>query len=92
MTKGTTGTGFKYSFDEKLLQSMRFLDLLVATEKRGFEGVAALSNLTEMMLGKDKEKLYEHLEKLSDDNIATLAAVRKELVDMINGVGAEGKN
>ena len=90
MRKGKTRTGFECEFDERILDDMRFLDLLadlVGDELTEIEAVVKTSNLVSMLLGKDNKKaLYDHIAKLHDGYVPS-TVVMEETFDIMKADG-----
>ena len=59
MVKGKLDSGFPFELDEEMLDDMRFIELLNATQ----EDPVKVVDLANFALGKEqKERLYKHLE------------------------------
>lgn len=87
MMKGKTSSGFEYEIDEKALDDMRILDMVVAISNGD---LTQLSPLMTKVLGNDqREKLYEHIEKRYGR--ASIKAVSDELTEIFSQ-GKTGKN
>lgn len=94
MRKGTTKTGFEYTFDETRLDDMRFVDVMAVVlddKAKEFDQISATSKLVEMLLGKDqKEKLYDHIAKDYDGRVP-LGAFKQALEEIMTGSGSENE-
>lgn len=90
MRKGITRTGFECEFDERILDDMRFLDLLadlLEDDVSELEAIAKTSKLVTMLLGKDNKKaLYEHLAALNDGFVPS-TVVMEEVFDVMKADG-----
>lgn len=85
MVKGTTKTGFKFTIDERVLSDYRLLAALrkiTSTEISETEKIGAVMDVTEFILGEQKEKLMKHVEKLND-GFCPFKAVEEEVGDII---------
>ena len=94
MKDGNTSTGFHYSFDEKNLDDMRFVDVLVVVVDENsslLDKLAGTSKLLEMLLGKEqKAALYEHIGKDYGGRVPR-EALEKALEEIMNGAGEEAE-
>lgn len=88
MRTGTTKSGFKFEIDEKNLDDMQLLDLLIAADDGD---TTALIKATDWMLGKEqKKRLYDHLR--TEDGKVPIKDFTQEFLEIFNEAGKEGKN
>lgn len=92
MMKGTTSTGFSYSFEEERLDDMRFVDVLavvVDPEAPQFDKISGVSRLLTMLLGEDMKKaLYEHIGARHGGRVPR-AELEAALEEIMSGKDAE---
>lgn len=85
-----TTTGFSFKLNEKILDDMRLVQQIRKLEQH--DTTSALNVLEKLVGGADNfDKLLGHLEKISDDGIAHSDALLKELTDILNVLGDNGK-
>lgn len=86
MIEGKTRTGFKYKIDERVAKDWRLLDSIrKSTSNDNMEQIAAMSSMIEILLGKDKDRFMEHIEK-KNDGYLPIDAIVADLLDIISGV------
>ena len=89
MVKGTTSTGFKFSFDKARLDDMRLIEAFSDSVDESIDNIQRLKaskQILERLLGHEqKEKLYNHIEGYSDGLIPS-GALAKELNDILAAV------
>ena len=94
MVKGTSKSGFEFEYDINRLDDMRFVDVMavvVSPDTEFFDKVAASSQLTEMLLGKElKGKLYKHIGAKHDGRVPR-AALEAELEEMMKAAGKDAE-
>ena len=86
MKTGKTSSGFEYEIDERSLDDMRILDMVVEVAEGD---LTKLSPIVSKVLGEQKEKLYKHLE--DEDGRVSIEKVRNEITEIFSQSGA-GKN
>lgn len=85
--KGTTTTGFEFEINEKDLDDMRILDMIVEMSEGD---LAKLSPLVKRILGEEqRERLYAHLEE--KEGRASVARVSDEISEIFV-MSKAGKN
>lgn len=85
--KGTTKTGFEFEINEKDLDDMRILDMIVEMSEGD---LAKLSPLVKRILGEEQRKsLYAHLEE--KEGRASIARVSDEISEIFE-MSKAGKN
>lgn len=84
MIKGKTKSGFKFEFDERIKNDWRLMDAIArATSTEMMTQIAATSDLVDLLLGSDKEKLMEHIMQRNDGFIPS-EELEKELFEIIS--------
>ena len=92
MIKGQTNSGFEFEIDEKRLNNMEFIDLLVEIEEADEtdEGkiLTTVSKLINCILDKDtKKRLYDHVR--DEKGNVPIEKVQAEISDIIHFDGNE---
>lgn len=85
MVKGTTKTGFKFTTDERAMSDYRLLSALrkiTSTEIDETDKIGAVMDVTDFIIGDQKDKLMKHIAKLND-GFCPLKAVEEEIGDII---------
>ena len=85
MIEGKTRTGFKYKLDERIKTDWRLIDAVARVSKEGAtlaEKAVATSELVDLLVGDNKSKLLEHIQKNNDGFVPSLA-LEAELFDII---------
>lgn len=95
MKKITTSTGFTFDLNENILDDMRLvrqIKLLQSGQDNPNIIITANNVLEKLVGGEDNyDRLLTHLEEISEDGIAHSHAVMKELTDVLNEIGDDGK-
>ena len=81
---GKTSTGFKFKYDDRILNDYRLLEAISAYDaaKTTIEQIGFMKTVLDFMLGEEKEKLMEHIEK-KNDGFRPLQKIQAELLEMI---------
>ena len=88
MMKGTTKSGFAFEVDENAFNDMEVVDVLSNEE---MHAPYKMSFLVSRVLGeKQKKELYAHLR--DDSGRVPVDAVEREMVDIFEAFGNQGKN
>lgn len=92
MIKGQTKSGFEFEIDEKRVNNMEFIDLLVeldeVDENDASQILTTVSKLISCILDKDtKKRLYDHVR--DDKGTVPIEKVQEELNDIIHFNGNE---
>lgn len=94
MKRGTTESGFAFSFDEAVLDDMRFVDVLaeiVDPDSTEIDTITATSKLSTMLLGKEqKKKLYEHIGSKHKGRVP-VAKLSAEIFEIIRQAGKDAE-
>lgn len=91
MIEGKTSTGFKFSYDERLLTDWRIMEAIsTADSPDNIKMVKGTTDLINFLLGDNKDGLMEHLKK-SNDGFIPVDKLRKELFEIL-GASKESKN
>lgn len=95
MKKGTTSTGFAFTFDERNADDMRMIELIAISDDDSaseFQKLAASSKILEMLLGKDqKAALYDHIGQFHDGRVP-VADLMNALKEIMTAGGEPIKN
>lgn len=95
MKKITTSTGFTFDLNENTLDDMRLVRQikLLQSGQDNPNIIIIANNVLEKLLGGEEnyDRLLTHLEEISEDGIAHSHAVMKELTDVLNLIGDDGK-
>lgn len=93
MRKGTTSTGFAFSFEETNADDMRLVDalaLIMSDETDSFQSITAASTAAELLLGKEQKRaLYAHIGKSWDGRVPPTELIRELEEIMSSGEDAE---
>ena len=93
MRKGTTSTGFAFSFEETNADDMRLVDALatiVSDDASSFESISAASTAAELLLGKEQKRaLYAHIGKSYGGRVPAEDLTRELEEIMSSGEDAE---
>ena len=91
MIEGKTSTGFKFSYDERLLTDWRIMEAIsTADSPDNIKMVKGTTDLINFLLGDQKDGLMEHIKK-SNDGFIPVDKLRKELFEIL-GASKESKN
>ena len=91
MIEGKTSTGFKFSYDERLLTDWRIMEAISTADSPGnIKMVKGTTDLINFLLGDNKDGLMEHIKK-SNDGFIPVDKLRKELFEIL-GASKESKN
>lgn len=78
MLKGKTKTGFAFEIDEKRLDNIELLDAIAEVAN---DNIIALSNVSQLLLGKEQRKaLYDHIR--DEDGMVSAKSFSDELADI----------
>lgn len=95
MKEITTSTGFTFTLNENILDDMRLVRQikLLQSGQDNPNIIITANNVLEKLLGGEEnyDRLLTHLEEISEDGIAHSYAVMKELTDVLNLIGDDGK-
>ena len=82
---GTTSTGFKYKYDDRILNDYKLLEAVSIFDnaKSTVEQIGALKDLLDFMLGPEKDKLLAHVAK-KNDGYRPIPKIQSELLEMIS--------
>ena len=86
MINGKTSSGFEFSIEEHVLDSMELLDAIMEAD----ENPLSLSKVVKLILPKDQQKaLYEHLR--TEHGNVPIMAVAQEVAEIFQ-YNQQGKN
>lgn len=95
MKEITTSTGFTFTLNENILDDMRLVRQikLLQSGQDNPNIIITANNVLEKLVGGEEnyDRLLTHLEEISEDGIAHSHAVMKELTDILNNIGDDGK-
>lgn len=87
MVNGVTKSGFHFSVDKNCMNDMELVDILA---DENIDPVFRMSHVTRKILSADQRKaLYDHLRV---DGRVPVDAVEKEIEDIFEAIGNDGKN
>lgn len=91
--KITTKSGFKFDFDERMVNDWRVVKAIARSENKDDHGemVAGTADLVSLIFGADEKRLIDHIMK-KNDGYAPVEALREELFDVFNKVNAAKKS
>lgn len=84
--KGTTKSGFKFKIDTDVMDNMEVLDAVAETDSGN---PMAISKLLNLMLGDDKQQLYDHVR--TEDGRVPISAIGDEIAEIFNALGEAEK-
>lgn len=77
MIQGKTKSGFKFSIDERILDDWRVIEAIALSEsKDASEQVQGARKLVDLILGEEKQNLFDFLSKKNDGFIPATAMVQ----------------
>ena len=94
MIEGKTKNGFKFSIDEQRLQDIRVVDAIATLDEENddIKRLRSLSTLRQVMLGKDSNRLLEHIHDLhGEDDLIPAQEVMETLTEIIKLVAEKSK-
>lgn len=91
MIEGKTRSGFKFKIDERIGQDWRVISAIAMAESAdSAEQVKGTSNLVKLIIGKDEQKLIDHIAK-KNEGFVPVSAITSEIVDILSAT-KETKN
>lgn len=91
MIKGKTTSGFEFNVDENVMNDMEIVDALVDADSGNIlEKASAVSVICKKVLGNERKKLYDHVR--TDEGRVPPEAIEKEMLEIFNAFGNQGKN
>ena len=90
MVKGTTGTGFKFKVNEKMLQNVEFLEDFYKVQHG--DGLGVFPILDKLLGEEQKKALYDHIR--DKDGIVNVEDLTHQLEDIFSALteATETKN
>ena len=86
--KITTKTGFKIDLDEKILNDWRFIEAIAESDSNDeHEKLRGTRTLVNLMFGKEKDRLIEHLMN-KNGGYAPVDAIRAEMESVLTKYNA----
>ena len=85
MIEGVTKTGFKYKYDERILNDYGLLEAIgdFDSSSQKIEQVTALKRIIDYLLGENREAFLEHIAK-KNDGFRPLDVMQGEILEIIN--------
>lgn len=85
MIEGITKSGFKYKYDERILDDYSLVEAITAFDKSDnkMQQVSALTNIIDLLLGDTKDDLMIHI-AANNEGFRPLAAVYNEVFEIIS--------
>lgn len=87
MVKVKTSTGFECELDNKVVDNMELVDAL--SDMQSDDDVLAISRVMTMLLGKNKQALYDHVR--TKDGRVPIAKISQEITEIFASFGDAGK-
>ena len=83
--KITTKSGFKFDFDERIIQDWRVIKAMGRADNTDDpeEMLAGSVELVSLIFGKDEKKLIEHIQA-KNDGFAPVDVIKDELLSVFN--------
>lgn len=86
MIKGKTSTGFNFNVDERVKDDWRIVDAIVDSESEDASvKLKATKTLVDLVLGKDKEKMIQHIMK-KNNGFCSSEAMTSEVTEIFNAI------
>lgn len=83
--QGKTKSGFKYVIDERIKEDWRLLQAITDSESEDASvQLKGVSNLVNLVLGKNKEAFFKHISDNNDGYVPT-TVVMAEITEMLEG-------
>ena len=95
--KGTTKSGFKFDIDERIVSDWRLVDAIgMAESDDPSEQIKGTRLVADLLLGKDKQKLIEFIQKKNDGFVpatqmtSAIAEIIESVKDLKNSQSSQG--
>lgn len=95
--KGTTKSGFKFDIDERIVSDWRLVDAIgMAESDDPSEQIKGTRLVADLLLGKDKQKLIEFIQKKNDGFVpatqmtSAIAEIIESIKDLKNSQSSQG--
>lgn len=86
MVEGKTKTGFKFKIDEHMKEDWRIIDAVVDSESDDASvKLKATKTLVDLVLGKEKQRLIEHIMK-KNNGFCPVDAMSAEITDIFSSI------
>ena len=84
MIEGTTKSGFKFKYDDRILNDYELLEAIGEFDASStkFQQVAALKRVLDYLLGENKDALMRHIAS-KNDGFKPLDIVQAEILEII---------
>lgn len=84
--KGKTSTGFSFCVDERIKDDWRIIDAIVDSESEDASvKLKASKTLVDLVLGKDKNRMIDHVTKIND-GFCPAEALTAEITEIFNAM------
>ena len=85
MVEGITKSGFKYKYDERILNDYGLLEAIgdFDSSSQKIEQVTALKRIIDYLLGDNREAFLEHIAN-KNDGFRPLDVMQAEILEIIN--------
>ena len=91
MIKGKTASGFEFCVNKNVMDDIEVVDAIAGIGSDDiYEKTSGFSMLCKKLLGKEKKRLYDHVR--TKDGRVPPAELEKELLEIFNAFGEQGKN
>lgn len=91
MISGKTTSGFEFNINETVMNDMEIVDALASAETGNvLEKASAVSVICKKVLGDKRKELYDHVR--TDDGRVPPEAIEREMLEIFNAFGDQGKN
>lgn len=91
MIKVITKTGFEVEVSENVMNDMEVVDAIAMCDsKDNYEKVKGISILCGKIFRENKDAVYNHVR--TEDGRVPTDAIEKEILDIFDAIGKEGKN
>lgn len=87
MVEIKTTSGFKCKLDENVVDNMELVDALA--EMQGEDDILAISKVLTLLLGKNKQALYDHIR--TKDGRVPVSDISREIKEIFGSFGDNGK-
>lgn len=89
IVSGVTSTGYEFEVDDKIKYQWPFVRAIAdADSDDASKKIAGSVKLVELVVGKDENRLMEHIAKLNDGDIPT-KAVNEEITEILNAINSK---
>lgn len=85
MVEGTTSTGFKFKYDERILEDYRLLEVIGQFDETDSKvrQAKALKDMVDYIFGDAKAAFFEHIQS-QNDGYMPIEKIQSEIIEIIN--------